>query len=184
MWEEWRRQDERGRRRRRQGEGQYHKRSSFCMRRRKPEEFHPISLFPYLCCYCCLVAQFCPALVVHGLQLARLTLSMGSSPGTGCGVSCHFLLQEHLSTQGSGVKFPHYKKILYHRPPGKPVYILFKNEFHPQTEKNNFPVFAKTTNSGRNTYSLVSFYLIYVGVYFVDNNTRKEEKNINCFPFS
>ena len=51
----------------------------------------------------CSVVQSCPTLWPHGLQPARL-LCPCYFPGKNTGVSCHFLLQGIVSTQGSNLR--------------------------------------------------------------------------------
>ena len=69
--------------------------------------------YSFVCC-CCLAAQSCPTLWLHGLQPARL-LCPWDFPGKSTGVGCHFLLQGIFPIQGSNLHFLHYKLILYHR---------------------------------------------------------------------
>ena len=58
---------------------------------------------------CCSVAQSCPTLLrAQGLQPTRL-LCPRNLPGKNNGVSCHFLLQEILPTQGSNLHLLHWQ---------------------------------------------------------------------------
>ena len=58
------------------------------------------------------VAQSCPTLPPHGLQLTRL-LCPWNFPGKSTGVGCHFLLQGIFLTQGSNLGLPHCRQTLY-----------------------------------------------------------------------
>ena len=59
-----------------------------------------------------LVAQSCPTLRPHGLQLTRL-LCPWDFPGKDIGVDCHFLLQGIFLTQGSNPGLLHWRQMLY-----------------------------------------------------------------------
>ena len=113
--------------------GQYHKRSSFAEERAR--RFIPSPLFPYLCCYCCLVAQFCPALMIPWTAARQAPLSMGFS-GQGYGGGLPFPSPGHLSTQGSNPNFRITRRFFTTEPPGKPLSTSYSKIIHPQTEKN------------------------------------------------
>ena len=63
--------------------------------------------------YVCLVAQLCPTLKPHGLQLPGSSV-YGDSPGKNIGVGCQALLHRFVPTQGSNPGVPHCRQILYH----------------------------------------------------------------------
>ena len=146
-------------RRRRKGGGAVSQNLLLCSR--EGQKVHPMSplIHTFVCCYCCLVAQFCSALVipwtvslpissVHGIFWARLRGWVAIS---------FFRASFNPGIEPTFLQLLHYKWILYHWATREaPVYILYQNN-HPYTGKKNFPILAKTTNCMENTYSWVSF---------------------------
>ena len=57
---------------------------------------------------CCLVAESCPTLRLHGLKPTK-SLRPWDSPGKNAGVSCHFLLQGIFPTQGLNLCLLHWQ---------------------------------------------------------------------------
>ena len=157
---------ERGRQRWRRGRGEGEREGgavsqNLLLCSREGQKVHPMSplIHTFVCCYCCLVAQFCSALVipwtvslpissVHGIFWARLRGWVAIS---------FFRASFNPGIEPTFLHLLHYKWILYHWATREaPVYILYQNN-HPYTGKKNFPILAKTTNCMENTYSWVSF---------------------------
>ena len=62
----------------------------------------------------CLVTQSCPTLR-DPMDCSPPDSSVhGDSPGKNTGMGCHALLQGIFPTQGSKLRLPHYRQILYH----------------------------------------------------------------------
>ena len=70
------------------------------------------------------VAQSCRLFVTPWTVPTRL-LSPWNSPGKNTGMGCHCLLQRIFPTQGLNPGLLHYRRSLYHQPPGK--FKIFPN---------------------------------------------------------
>ena len=79
--------------------------------------YHLVVIFSHLlpCTFCCCLVTniMSDSLQPYGLQSTRLLCPWNSS-GKNTGVSCHFLLQESFSTQGSNPGLLHCRQIHYH----------------------------------------------------------------------
>ena len=79
----------------------------------------------------CLVTQLCPNLC-NPMDCSPPGSSVhGDSPGKNTGVGCHALLQGIFPTLGSNPGLPHCRRIVYHKPPGKPRNLLVISMLRP-----------------------------------------------------
>ena len=100
------------------------------------QKVHPIFPLTYtcVCSYCCLVAQFCPALLIPWTAARQAPLSMGfSRQGYRSGLP--FPSPGHLSTQGSNPHVCISSGFFTTEPPGKPLSTSYTKIIHPQTER-------------------------------------------------